>query len=202
MLTSPWNLLLTLTFSFTALVCVGALIMHRSRSRASGAGMSDGELIDVNHAVMSVAMIAMTWVSVIDVLTWAQVALFAILTLGFLPGFSRAGSRAARFDLGSHIALNVAMIWMLLAMPLLMAGIMDHSAGSAHAGHGAETGGDMLMATPAWADIVNALFIALSAAAAFWWLARLLTRPTHRLHTLCHTAMAAGMSGMLVLMNL
>jgi hypothetical protein len=200
MLGSPWDIVLTIAFSFTALVCAGHLVKHRASSRASDGGLSDSGLIDVNHGLMSIAMIAMIWVSVIDVVTWAQMAVFAVLALSLLPVFGRARDTAVRIDLAGNVLLDAAMIWMLAAMPLLMAGAMDAGGGSAHAGHHA-VGDEMLTATPVWADVVNVVFVVISAAAALWWVYRLVAAREHRLHTFCHVVMAAGMSGMLFLMN-
>jgi hypothetical protein len=200
MLGSPWDIVLTIAFSFTAVVCIGNLVSHRLRARSGPGGLSDEELIDINHGVMSIAMIVMLWVTVIDVITWAQMVLFAVLALSLIPLFPRASSSSRRLDLSGHVFLDGAMIWMLGAMPLLMAGAMDMGGGSAHAGH--HGGGGMMMeATPVWADVVNVVFVVLSAALAIWWLFRLVTTRAHRLHTLCHAVMAAGMSGMLFLMN-
>nr|WP_256415644.1 DUF5134 domain-containing protein [Frigoribacterium sp. CFBP 13712] len=177
-------------------------MVGRLRAADRRAVITDGELVDVNHGVMSIAMIAMTWFFAMDVVTWAQVLLFAILGLSLVPPLLRASSRRARTDLAGHIALDVAMIWMLAAMPLLMAGAMSPGGGSVHAEHaGADAGADMLTATPIWADVVNVLFVVVSVAAALWWLVQMFVSRGHRVHLLCHVVMAAGMAWMLVLMN-
>lgn len=199
MLGTPWDIVLTIAFAFTFIVCFGHLIRRRLENRATNAPLSDDELIDINHGLMSIAMIVMIWLTVIDIVTYAQIALFVVLALSLVPLIGRAKT-AERVDLAGHVLLDVAMIWMLGAMPLLMAGAMDMGGDSAHAAHHG-SGGDMLMATPLWADIVNVLFVVISAAAALWWIYRLVATPHHRLHTLCHVVMAAGMSGMLFLMN-
>lgn len=202
MIDYPWNIVLTIAFAFTFVICVGDALVGRLRAADRRAVITDGELVDVNHGVMSIAMIAMTWFFAMDVVTWAQVLLFVILGLSLVPPLLRASSRRGRTDLTGHIALDAAMIWMLAAMPLLMAGAMSAGGGSIHAEHaGADAGPDMLMATPIWADVVNVLFVVVSAAAALWWLVQMFVSRGHRVHLLCHVVMAAGMAWMLVLMN-
>ncbi|MBD8539225.1 MULTISPECIES: DUF5134 domain-containing protein [unclassified Frigoribacterium] len=202
MIDYPWNIVLTIAFAFTFVVCVGDALVGRLRATDRRAAITDGELVDVNHGVMSIAMIAMTWFFAMDVVTWAQVLLFVILGLSLVPPLLRASSRRGRTELVGHIALDAAMIWMLAAMPLLMAGAMSAAGGSIHAEHaGADAGADMLMATPIWADVVNVLFVVVSAVAALWWLVQMFISRGHRVHLLCHVVMAAGMAWMLVLMN-
>ncbi|SIT72274.1 DUF5134 domain-containing protein [Microbacterium sp. RU33B] len=199
MLTSPWDLILTALFAATGIWCAIDLIAHRPHARSSDGTLTQHTLIDVNHLVMSAAMIVMIWTSVIDAATWAQVIVFAIFALALVPGLLAKTATRERVSLAAHVGLNAAMIWMLAAMPLLMAGMeMGHDGSSGHH-HG---GGSEMMATatPAWADVVNLLFVALSAAAAVWWLVALFGR-RRRLHDLCYAAMAAGMALMLLVMN-
>ncbi|MFS2243016.1 MULTISPECIES: DUF5134 domain-containing protein [unclassified Microbacterium] len=203
MIASPWDLILTVVFFATGLICLGDLIARRIRRPARTEDLADEELIDINHAVMSAAMILMTWVTVLDAVTWAQIALFAIFALALLPALARAHGFPHRVELVGHVVLNAAMIWMLAAMPLLMAGMdMGGDGGSAHAGH--HGGGDEmgLMATPVWADVVNTAFIVACTLGAAWWLYRAAVARGHRMHALCHALMAAGMGAMLWLMNL
>lgn len=203
MIESPWDLTLTVVFLVTGLICLGDLIARRIGRPARTEGLADEELIDINHAVMSAAMILMTWVAVLDAVTWAQIALFAIFAFALLPALTRAHGFPHRAELVGHIVLNAAMIWMLAAMPLLMAGMdMGGDGGSAHAGH--HGGGDemALMATPVWADVVNVAFIVACTVGALWWLYRAAAVRGHRMHALCHALMAAGMGTMLWLMNL
>lgn len=198
MLTSPWDLVLTALFAVTGVWCAVDLVAHRSRSRTSDGAISSHTIIDINHLVMSAAMILMIWVTVIDAVTWAQVAVFAIFAVALITGLFGADKVTQRVSLVGHIALNAAMIWMLLAMPLLMAGMEMSDGDSAGHHHGGDTG-VMATSTPAWADVLNWLFVALSAAAALWWVATLI-RGRH-LHDLCYAAMGAGMALMLVVMN-
>lgn len=209
MLDYPWDLSLTLVFLLTG-VHHGVSILRRRRgrsARAAGAppGLSCGDLVDINHSVMSLAMVLMIWVSLGDVAVWTQVVLFGALGLSLVPELRRAAPSAWRIDLFGHVMLDAAMMWMLAAMPLLMAGMGGMGAGGgAHAGHAEHSEGamNMSMQTPGWADAVNAGFVLLCAVGVLWWSWRGATaRRGHRLHVLRHAMMAAGMGLMLVLMN-
>lgn len=205
MITFPVNVVLTCAFALTGLYC----LFHLARSRSTAAPsrvLTDEQVVHVNHAIMSVAMILMTWVMFGDALLWMQVALFIVLTGSLVPNWIRARTAVERTDVATHIILDVAMVWMLAAMPLLMAG-MDHGSGGDHGNHGshAEHGHhDMptaVAATPAWADAVNWLFVVACAVTAAWWVLRGTRSRGHRWHAVCHALMAAAMSVMLVAMN-
>ncbi|MFI8592871.1 DUF5134 domain-containing protein [Microbacterium sp. NPDC078428] len=200
MLTSPWDLILTVLFAITGTWCAADLISHRAQSRTSDGSISQHTIVDINHLVMSAAMILMIWVIVIDAVTWAQVAVFGIFALALLPGMFGATHGARRVSLLGHIVLNAAMIWMLLAMPLLMAGLTAGDGASSGHHHGGEAAA-LPTSTPIWADVVNWLFVALSAGAALWWIVTLLRSRGRHLHDVCYAGMAAGMAVMLVVMN-
>ncbi|WP_152347576.1 DUF5134 domain-containing protein [Brevibacterium sp. CFH 10365] len=224
MISFPWSLLLTAAFAFTGLVCLIHLGRHWSETRSRtcpdvGAARMD-LVVHGNHLVMSIGMIAMVWVSTGTLATWAQVAFFTILAVVMMIGAIRIEGRTPKISLASHIVLNAAMVWMLLAMPLLMAHQMNSGAhGDGHAGggshdaghhgdhgdhdHGHSGGSDMAQAmaqTPDWATAVNWVAIALSALAAVWWLTLIVRSRRIGIHTLCHAVMGLGMAGMLALM--
>lgn len=199
MIATPWALALTLVFVLTGLVCAGALVIRR-RAAAGDQGLSDEDLIDVNHGVMSAAMILMLWLMTDGVVAWAQIAIFAILAVALLPVYQRAAGTTARVDLVSHAGQDLAMIWMLAAMPVLMSEMAGGAGGGGHS-HGGSDAGAVPTATPAWADAVNIGFVVIATATAGWWLYRTLTATGHRLHLLGYAAMAAGMATMLLLMN-
>mgnify|MGYP004171193529 CR=1 FL=1 len=70
--------------------------------------------------------------ALLPTMTWAQIALFAIFALALLSALARAHGFPHRVELVGHVVLNAAMIWMLAAMPLLMAGMdMGGDGGSA-----------------------------------------------------------------------
>lgn len=200
MLTSPWDLILTVLFVATGGWCAVDLVIHRARLRTQDGTIAQHAIIAINHLVMSAAMLLMIWVAtIVDAATWAQVAVFAIFSVALLPGIVGRVGAAHRISLLGHVSMNAAMIWMLLAMPLLMAG-MTMGGGDAPAHHG---GGMTALptSTPVWADIVNWAFVAVSAVAALWWTYELLRSRGRHLHLLCHAGMAAGMGLMLVVMN-
>ncbi|MGP5597345.1 DUF5134 domain-containing protein, partial [Brachybacterium alimentarium] len=74
----------------------------------------------MNHLVMSLAMLLMVWRPVGTAGTWIQVALFALFGVVMLLGLPTVHAVGERVAVVSHVMLNAAMIWMLLAMPLLM----------------------------------------------------------------------------------
>jgi len=197
-LETPWVPVLTIVFLLTGLVCVGDLVIRR-RGVPRDQAFSDAELVDINHCVMSVAMILMAWLMVDGPVAWAQVAIFGILVLALLPGYGRARGTSERVDVLGHVTQNLAMIWMLAAMPTLMSEL-GVGGGSGHA-HGVAAAGAEPTPTPAWADMTNVVFVALSTAGALWWLYRAATTSGHRLHLLSYGVMSAGMATMLLLMN-
>src|SRR5699024_9877954 len=156
--------------------------------------------------------------------TWGQVAFFAVLTVVMIIGGVGLRGRTPRISLASHIVLNAAMVWMLLAMPLLMAhpmadGAHGDAGGEGHAGHhgdhaysgdhahhgdhahsGASDTAQALPQAPDGATAVDGVAIALSALAAVCWLLLLVRSRRVGIHALCHAVMGLGMAGMLALM--
>ncbi|MGP5099887.1 DUF5134 domain-containing protein, partial [Brachybacterium alimentarium] len=128
----------------------------------------------MNHLVMSLAMLLMVWRPVGTAGTWMQVAIFALFDILMLIGLPSVRSAAERVGLASHAVLNAAMIWMLLAMPLLMGHSMGGSADAHATHHGGGSGDAMEMTpTPTWATGANWVTVVLSAVIAAWWLGRL-----------------------------
>lgn len=214
MISFPVNVALTAAFGATGLYCLFHLLSTRRRDAASGSQpLTDAQVVDVNHVIMSAAMTVMTWVMIGDVLLWAQVVLFVVLAVSLLLNWQRATRAVDRVDVAGHVLMDAAMIWMLAAMPLLMAG-MDHAHetghgsghGSGHSDHGSHAGhGGHAMetstATPAWADVVNVGFVVVCGVATMWWLFQVVGVSRHRWHSACHALMAAAMGVMLVAMN-
>lgn len=190
MVDPPWDLLLTTAFLLTGTAGIWTLVV----CPAPGAET----VLHLNHAAMSAAMIVMVWVVVSDVAVWAQVALFTTLALALLLALREAGDTTRRADLMGNLALDGAMIWMLAAMPLLMADVPP-GGHDAHAGHDTAAAIGAAADVPGWAIIVNSLFVAVCTAATIWWLVRATTVRTHRLAAVGHGLMAAGMATMLAL---
>lgn len=162
-------------------------------------GSAGETVLHVNHTVMSAAMILMIWVIVAEPAVWAQVGLFAVLTLALVTVLRRPGDLACRADLAGHLVLNAAMIWMLAAMPSLMASTHVTGVGG-HAGHAGTAAVTHAGHTPDWAIAVNSVFAAVCLAWVGWWLLRAAAARGHRLPAIGHGLMAAGMGTMLVLM--
>lgn len=196
MISFPLNVVFTVAFAVTGLICLFHLLSTGQRGGVDGTRrVKDGWAIDVNHMIMSAAMIWMTWVAIGSVLLWGLAAVFVVLILSLIPSWRRAASVGDRVNVLGHVLLDLAMIWMLVAMPLLMAGM----------GHGDGSGmGDMEMpmpGTPVWADVVNLGFVVICGIAAVWWLSQVVRGTRHRWHAACHVLMAVAMGVMLVAMN-
>lgn len=177
----PWNLILTLMFVFSGVVCGGYLIVDRLPNRHGHNDVVTDTVVNANHLLMSIGMILMTWIPV-TVLPELQIVLFSAFGLAFLGLLWRVRHTVGRVDLVGHVVLNAAMVWMVAAMGLLMAEMMG-------------------MTTPGWVDAVNLVFVIASAAVGVWQLTRLVGSKHHRIHAACHTVMSAGMALMLWLMN-
>lgn len=215
MISFPWSLVLTAAFTFTGLVCLIHIANHWSkiRSRTSpdiGAFRMD-LIVHANHLVMSIGMIAMIWTHTGTLASWAQIIFFTIVALVMMVGMARAQESVTRVSVVSHIILNAAMVWMLAAMPLLMAPQAsngEHGEGNTGGGNpssGHSGGHSMTQTMPAgqtsdWVATTNWIAIALSSLVALWWLVMLIRSRRVGVHTLCHAVMGLGMAGMLTLM--
>ncbi|MER7556050.1 DUF5134 domain-containing protein [Nocardioides sp. NPDC126508] len=199
MVEPPWDLLLTGAFVITGTLGVWTLVVGPDRVGSPQRPLLDAyAVLHINHAAMSAAMIMMIWVIVWGVAVWAQVALFALLTVALLRALRHASDRARRADLVGHLALNAAMIWMLAAMPFLMVG--TRAAGVAgHAGHTEHAAAAPVGHAPGWAVAINSLFVAVCLAGLLWWLLRAASLRRHRLPAAAHCLMAAAMGTMLFL---
>lgn len=215
MLPAPWSIALTLLFCGTGAYALLQLVRLGSRPRAEGPG---GNLVELNHLVMSVLMVAMVWWMPGTLGTTVQVIALGLFTVALLRLATLAGlARGTRIAMAAHLVGNLAMIWMLVAMPWLMghaagAGDSGHAGHEEHAGHqgagtGAPLGGaDLAAGTPGWMITLSLVLAALMAVTAVGWLAhrhseRELGRGDDWPHRICHAAMAGGMAAMLVVMR-
>ncbi len=143
MLTPFWSVVLTVVFAVTG----GYSLLRWARRR--GAPQHAGEsLVDLDHLVMGVVMVAMIWrPSGATVGTVVQIVVFALFAAAFvvllvrrLVGHPAATGRrvgVATAGLAAHIATNLAMVWMLAVMPLTMGGARRRHGDGGHAGYGA-----------------------------------------------------------------
>lgn len=205
MIAFPLNVFLTVVFGYTGLSCVLSLLSSRRREATTGSRtLVDQQFLDVNHVIMSAAMILMTWSVIGGAVLWIQVALFSVLALSLLPSWTRADTVVDRVDVAGHIFMDLATVWMLAAMPLLMAGMRDGS-GSAHRDHLSHGVHNLEMpasaTTPGWADAVNVGLVAVCVATVAWWAVRATNGPRYRRHSAYHASMAGAMGVMLIAMN-
>ncbi|MEU4191828.1 DUF5134 domain-containing protein [Kribbella sp. NPDC026611] len=165
MIAGAWAVALTVLFGGTGLYCLLRLVVGRRRGIET--------VVDVNHVVMSPAMLAMVWWPATGVALWALVALFAAGALVFLRHLASSVDVTARAGALMHAAMNFGMVWMLLAMSSLT-----------------QTWTAML----SW-DVVGSL-----ALAAGWWGLRAVRSRGHRIACSCHGLATAGTATMLALM--
>ncbi|OUZ06327.1 hypothetical protein BHE97_19180 [Aeromicrobium sp. PE09-221] len=197
MISPPLNIILTVAFLFTASVCVGNYVAIRRQAAAGEDARTSAELVDINHTVMSAAMILMIWSAIPSVGSWLQIVVFMVFAFALVWAFLDSRATASWVDTAGHVVLNIAMVWMLAAMPLLMtSGAAEHSSNMA----GSQDHGTLEAAATTWVDVMNGVVVAFCATGALWWLYQTLRARGHRLHSLCHTIMASGMIAMLLVM--
>ncbi len=137
---------------------------------------------ELAHLLMSAAMVVMTWTWYGSAGLWTQIVLFSVLGVFFLVTASRGVpcGPSGRVAGAAHALMAAAMVWMLAAMPLIMASPAEAAGGGgAHAHHGGDTmdmSGAAHAAGPAgWAVAVTVALCAVLRAAAGYWGARALS---------------------------
>lgn len=169
-----------LSVAFTvAFVVTGVYALVRFALVAADGDRGGDRPVELSHLLMSVAMIAMTWgAGVGGVARTLQIAAFGGFALWFLCRviLVRTGSRHGRLLDADHAVTAAAMVWMVVAMPLIMGTPMaDGDAGHAAHGSGGAAGGampgtdDMAAPAPAWVVAVSVAFVVLLAAGALLW---------------------------------
>lgn len=197
--------IVTLSFLFSAGVCVRAIAVNRH----SGANTVSHSL----HAIMAVAMAVMAWPRGAELPTRAPMIFFLAAALWFAVITARsADHRPANVY---HTFMMLAMAWMYAAMgglpvrrngqpePDAMAGMASgHASHAGHAGHTAA--GSVTTAGVSVYEVLNWLCTIAFCVAAVFWLYRFITdrlQPSdrslhHSVGILCQLAMAAGMAVM------
>ena len=97
---------------------------------------------ELAHLLMSAAMVVMTWTWYGSAGLWTQIVLFSVLGVFFLVTASRGVpcGPSGRVAGAAHALMAAAMVWMLAAMPLIMASPPAAAGGGgAHAHHGGDT---------------------------------------------------------------
>lgn len=168
--------------------------------RFSHKQLTNDDVVDLNHLVMSFAMLLMVWMSMATIFNWLQVIVFTAFGLLVLSRVCWASGATQRLDLFSHVLMDLAMIWMLFSMPMLMGHM--HAA-SPHMAAGlmhSSSHTNMLMPPADRIMWVNHGVIGCSVLVGLWWLSRVALATGHRFHGVRHATMAAAMAVMLVLM--
>src|SRR4051812_47717582 len=112
-----------------AFAAAGAFCLYRCVRQGSAAH----RVCDVLHALMCAGMVAMAWPAAMDVARVPQIVFLAVAALWF-AGMVVAG-RKNRLALGYHALMMAGMAWMVLVMPLAMAGAMPASSGAGSGDH-------------------------------------------------------------------
>lgn len=192
-----WSVMLTVVFVLTG----GYSLWRWAGAVASRSGRREEATVDLNHLVMSVAMVSMTWWPAGAVAIVVQGLVFAGFALALLPAMVRDGDGSRRLGLAAQLAMNLAMIWMLLAMPWLMAGTATGAGqptGHHHGGgHQAAIPTPAGISAPAWMDAVSWIAVGLMVISALWWGPRAIRAQQHRVHFCCHGLMGVGMAVMI-----
>jgi hypothetical protein len=193
-LSSIWSVILTVLFAVT-----GGYSLWRWGDAVSTRGSrTDAEaVVDLNHVLMSAAMVIMVWWPSGTVGVLIQIAAFGVFAVIMMLHLT-AGDRRHRWSSAAHVIMNTAMIWMLAVMPLLM----PHTAGGQHrsGAHHSDSAGPVTTsaaAIPLWAELISWLAVGLLVATAVWWTIRAIRTSTERAHFCCHAAMGAGMATMI-----
>ncbi|WP_060710938.1 DUF5134 domain-containing protein [Pseudonocardia sp. HH130629-09] len=175
---------LPLAWALTALfAATGFYALARWATAVSERRSAAHRTAELAHLLMSAAMIVMTWTWYGSAGLWTQIVLFGVLGVFFLVTTSRGIScgPSGRLAGAAHALMAAAMVWMLVAMPLIMASPAEAAGGGgAHAHHGGGDAMDMSggahAAGPAgWAVAVTVALCAVLLAAAGYWGARTLS---------------------------
>ncbi|MEV6891639.1 DUF5134 domain-containing protein [Kribbella sp. NPDC051137] len=177
---------LTVVFAVSGLYCLWRV--------ASGRGRGIETVVDVNHILMSPAMLLMLWLPPAPGITWVQIALFSGLALVFFRHLSTSDGVTARTGALLHGGMNLGMVWMLAVGLTGMSGMasmsgMGHMAGMDHGG-----------AQQTWTGLLSWSVAGLLLLSAAWWFARALRSRSHRILCCCHALATGGMAAMLALM--
>ncbi|WP_224391439.1 DUF5134 domain-containing protein [Pseudonocardia sp. ICBG1293] len=137
---------------------------------------------ELAHLLMSAAMVVMTWTWYGSAGLWTQIVLFGVLGVFFVLTAARGVpcGTSGRVAGAAHALMAAAMVWMLAAMPLIMASpVAAAGGGGAHAHHGGAmtdmSGAGHAAAPVGWAVAVTVALCAVLLAAAGYWGARALS---------------------------
>ncbi|GAA3096460.1 hypothetical protein JOF29_004247 [Kribbella aluminosa] len=155
---------------------------------ASGRGRGIETVVDVNHVLMSPAMLLMLWLPSAPSVTWVQIAVFSGLALVFFRHLSSSHGVTARTGALLHGGMNLGMVWMLAVGMTGMVGMSD-MAGMDHGGG------------QTWTGLLSWSVVGLLVLSAAWWFGRMVRECGHRMLCCCHGLATGGMAAMLALMT-
>jgi hypothetical protein len=164
----------------------GYSLLRWASLRAGVAGHHGDQVAELSHLLMSLGMIAMVWAYGGGTGDAVQLIAYLALSGYFLTRLlrGRATGHPGCPAPGFHLLMSGSMVWMVAAMPLLMAGsVAGPSGGMQMDGMtmgGADTGLDArpVTATPGWAIALTWVFIAGLVLGAGFWLRRALPAPS------------------------
>ena len=178
----PLSVALTVLFALSG----GYSLLRWASLRAGVAGHHGDQVAELSHVLMSLGMIAMVWAYGGGTGDAVQLIAYLALSGYFLTRLlrGRATGDSGCPAPGFHLLMSGSMVWMVAAMPLLMAGsVAGPSGGMQMDGMtmgGADTGLDArpVTATPGWAIALTWIFIAGLVLGAGFWLRRALPAPS------------------------
>jgi Domain of unknown function (DUF5134) len=188
----PLSVALTVLFALSG----GYSLLRWASLRAGVAGHHGDPVAELSHLLMSLGMIAMVWAYGGSTGNAVQLVAYLALSGYFLTRLRRGGvaGHPGCPAPGFHLLMSGSMVWMVAAMPLLMAGMTMGSGGGMQM-DGMTMGGDTgpatpsVTTTPGWAVALTWVFIAGLVAGAGFWLRRVLpARPA------ASTGVSTGMS--------
>jgi hypothetical protein len=183
----PLSVALTVLFALSG----GYSLLRWASLRAGVAGHHGDQVAELSHVLMSLGMIAMVWAYGGGTGDAVQLIAYLALSGYFLTRLvrGRTTGRPGCPAPGFHLLMSGSMVWMVAAMPLLMAGsVAGPSGGMQMDGMtmggmtmgGTDTGLDArpVTATPGWAIALTWIFIAGLVLGAGFWLRRALPAPS------------------------
>ncbi|MDT7677242.1 MAG: hypothetical protein QOD82_5144 [Pseudonocardiales bacterium] len=177
----PLSVALTVLFALSG----GYSLLRWASLRAGVAGHHGDQVAELSHVLMSLGMIAMVWAYGGGTGDAVQLIAYLALSGYFLTRLlrGRATEHPGCPAPGFHLLMSGSMVWMVAAMPLLMAGLVAGPSGGMQMDGmtmgGADTGLDArpVTATPGWAIALTWVFIAGLVLGAGFWLRRALPAP-------------------------
>lgn len=183
----PLSVALTVLFALSG----GYSLLRWASLRAGVAGHHGDQVAELSHVLMSLGMIAMVWAYGGGTGDAVQLIAYLALSGYFLTRLvrGRTTGRPGCPAPGFHLLMSGSMVWMVAAMPLLMAGSVAGPSGGMQmdgmtmggmtmGGTGTGLDARPVTATPGWAIALTWIFIAGLVLGAGFWLRRALPAPS------------------------